>query len=176
MKNKLFILLVTTVMSIMTGIAQEENRPVEKKITFGIRGGVNGSYIGDIGEDFFSSELYGGIFTETRLSKKWSIQNELNVSFSGDFIFVEIPILLKYNFSDKLSILAGPRLDVNAKPKHVTFSSPLGISAELGIQYNINKHLFIEARYDYGFTNSSKIFGNNLVDANNFRVGLGFKF
>ncbi|WP_299675230.1 porin family protein [uncultured Dokdonia sp.] len=174
MKNTLFILLLFIVANTTSVIAQEEETDRENKTTFGIRGGINGSF----SRDFTEIEFHGGLFAETRLSKHWSIQNELNVSYGGvGNISLGVPIFIKYHFTDKFSVFGGPRLDVDISRGFITqfndptrLPSPVGLSAEIGAQYNITKRFFVEARYNYSIINTSRLNNNNL------QIGFGFKF
>ncbi len=178
MKNKLFILLTLIVVNVTSITAQEEETDKKNTTTFGIRGGINGSF----SKSFFETEFYGGLFAETRLSKHWSIQNELNVSYGGsNDTSLGVPIFIKYYFTDKFSVFGGPRLDVNISRgfinqvngpvnSFIRLPSPVGLSAEIGGQYNITKRFFVEARYNYSIINAPRL------DNNNLQIGFGFKF
>ena len=78
----------------------------------------------------------------------------------------------------------GPKLDIlvdnlasdldNSYNKFKT----LGISADMGVQFEIYRRFFAETRYSYGFTEQVNDY---FLDINNgkrntFRVGIGYRF
>jgi len=111
--KKTIIVLITAFLFTFTAFAQEEENHQKNTTTFGIKGGVSFNTIrGDDG--FASTDFYASFFSTTRLSEKWSFQNELGVSIIDDVTFIEVPLLFKYHITDKWSIFAGPRLDFRA--------------------------------------------------------------
>ncbi|WP_282147953.1 outer membrane beta-barrel protein [Algibacter lectus] len=75
-------------------------------------------------------------------------------------------------------------MEINTKDDSIfrgSSSESLAASLTLGTQYNINKHWFIEARYNYGLADKHVV-NNNLNEApilgnkNNFSFGVGYKF
>lgn len=162
--------------------AQEDNNELKNKTTFGVKGGLNFSYLaspnneGLIGEDF-----YGGFFSETRLNKKWSFQSELLYSNSIYYRFVEIPLSLKYHINDKWSVFGGVSLDFSIDDRNIEDSTieSLGLSAVLGTQYNFSDKFFIEGRFNLGITNQINKLDNNNYNSYTkhlFRIGLGYRF
>ena len=158
--------------------SQEQNQFTKNQTTFGFKGGLNQSYISANNTPGYQGlEFYGGFFSETRLSEKWSFQNELLFSFTDDYHFIEVPLFLKYNFNEKLSLFVGPKLDflVDEVSDGEKFD-PLGLSLEIGVQYNFAKRFFVEGRYGYSFTNQVD-FGEFYSGARRtLRFGVGYKF
>lgn len=149
------------------------------KTTFGVKVGLNQSYISvqNNTDGYQGLEAYGGFFAETRLSKKWSFQNELLFSFTDDYHFIEVPVLLKYHINDKFSIFAGPKLDFLINEQSVGERlNPFGVSLELGAQYNFSKRFFVEVRYGYGLTEQINIENFYSGARRTLRLGIGFKF
>jgi len=111
---------------------------------------------------------------------KWSFQNELEFTITNGFLFIEIPFVLKYHVNKKWSIFAGPRLDIllNDKSTYATdvHLKTFGVSADVGIQYEISKKLFIEARYSHRFTNQIEFGGFDATNRRTFRIGVGYRF
>jgi outer membrane protein with beta-barrel domain len=155
---------------------------------FGFIGGLNHSVVN--GKDsmgaktgYIGTELYGGFFADSRLGSKWNLENELLFSWTDDYHFIEVPIHLKYKFSDKWAAFFGPKLDFIADDDNDPFESNynfrnFGVSADLGIQYNILKRLFAEGRFSKSFTQQIT---DHFLDINNgkrntFRIGAGFRF
>lgn len=170
---KKITLLVVTLFFIYGASAQEEETVIPFKTKFGVKGGV--SFISDINNEDYYSTPYIGVFAETRLSRKWSLQNE--VLFSPTDSFLEIPILIKYHINDKFEVFLGPKLDLllDNSSRLPNPDSPINLSAEAGIQYNISKRFFVEGRYSKGLTDPR--FGLNRQGAiDTFKAGIGFKF
>ena len=150
-----------------------------KPVTFGVKGGMNHSYIySKYGSGFNGYEWYAGAFLDTRLSNKWSIQNELLVSISDFKTYLEIPVVLKYKINNKFSVFAGPKLDIRTE-KDYAFGrrSNLGLSTDLGLEYHFNKHFFIESRIGQSFRRTVQLnSGGTSGYRRTFRVGVGYKF
>jgi len=186
--RKLFFLLAISAGCLQTLSAQEINDFIENKTTFGIKGGLQQDYLNPSARINFSELVaYAGFFTEVRLGRRFSLQNEVFYS-TNRRNSISTPVLLKYYFNKKWSIMAGPRFDMATNNSfRATHTSPFAISLDLGAQYNINKRLFIEARYSRGLTNSRNIIypNPNLTNStpyydtvwrNSVTFGMGYKF
>lgn len=160
-----------------------------KKTDFGIKGGVNLSHIVGIDSDgeltgYVGTELYVSLFSDSKLTERWSIENEILFSYTDDYHFIEIPVHTKYNLFKKWYVFLGPKLDFildndnDYFERHIYRFKNFGISIESGIQYHLSKRGFVELRYSKGLTQQI----NNLVlDINNakrntLRIGIGIKF
>jgi len=155
--------------------AQEDKQLILGKTNFGIKGGGNLGYIDGINDGI---SFYGGLFAETRLSKTWSLQNELIFSVNN-YPFLEIPIFLKYHIGGRFSIFGGPKLDILLADSQIrNGASVLGLSAEIGVEYQLSKSIFFEARYSHGITNQIPNFNadRSLSRTSNLRFGIGYKF
>ncbi|WP_430409593.1 porin family protein [Kordia sp.] len=178
MKKQLLITLFCFVCICITN-AQEITKPVGKQTTFGFKVGLSGNHFGNQFNDSFTGvEFYAGLFLETSLSENFSIQNELLFStFTDSYDFIEVPILLKYKISDKFSLFAGPKLDFLINESNDLFQfKPLGISAEIGVQYNISKRFFLEGRYSHSFTKQVNVRSGSSEALRTLRFGVGFRF
>jgi hypothetical protein len=150
---------------------------------FGFKAGVNFSDV--TGTDFITQEdsgyagtaLYGGFFVDTKIANKWSIQNELTFSSTDVYSYLELPVLLKRRFTKKWSAFAGPQV-AYVFDYADSVENNFGIGLDFGIQYDLPKDFFIEARYGLGFTEH---FNENFLGIENakrsvLRVGVGIKF
>lgn len=195
MKIKLIFLLFFLGLSFCL-MAQEQ----EKKLSLGIKAGGNYSmYLGteDLG-------VYGGVQLQTRLGRRLYLQNELLVSSTDDIYFLEIPILLKYKFSEKLYGLGGIKgsLPLNNQEKYneKEFESYGGYegydyfltdfygfksSIVVGVQHYISKKFFIEGNFSFGlFKNMSEIYHVNSTGYREYsetrihtaKAGIGYTF
>lgn len=157
-----------------------------QKITFGFKGGINISRIHATDIDgsrsgYAGAELYGGFFADTRMSTKLNLGTELIFSYTDSYHFIELPVHLKYNIKEKWNLMAGLKLDYIADGmsdfNYDNFKR-VGISGEIGSQYQINQLFFAEVRYAHGFTPqiNSQGFGFYNGYRNTFRLGLGINF
>jgi len=125
----------------------------------------------------FSSSINANrIILNTKITEKWSFQNELIFTRIDENQFVEIPILLKYSFTKRWSVFFGPKLDFNILNKYgiATNRSPnFGISSEFGTHYNFDNHFFGEIKFDYNFT---KKMANSALGFKNINKGQAIKF
>jgi opacity protein-like surface antigen len=177
MKNLCFTTLLICFISFAT--AQDSTNVDNKNFQFGLRHGYSLSDISDGYNVLSETNLYVGAFFETKLSKRLSLQLETNYSRSA---LLEIPLLLKYKITDKFQLYAGPQLDLSLgnNNRNGFEDEDFGASLVFGLQYNMSKHWFVEARYTYGisdqfiFNEFSTVpsFGNK----QSFGVGLGYKF
>ncbi len=157
----------------------------EKITTFGIKAGLNKSYIVSENKDFYTGlELYVGFFSDAKLNNKLNLQNEIVFSYTDDYHFIEIPVLIKYKIKKKWSFFLGPKLDFILDNDNDPFEAiayrfkNFGISVTLGIQYDISKRFFSEIRYGHSFTAQVDDLILELFNSKRrtVRVGFGFKF
>lgn len=194
MKLKITILLFLGFSFCLT--AQEQ----EKRLSFSIKAGGNYStFLGmeDLG-------VYGGVQLQTRLGQRLYLQNELLISSTDDIYFMEIPILLKYKFSEKLYGLGGIRgsLPLNNQEKYnqkefeasggyegydyfVTDFDGFKSSLDVGVQHYISKKLFIEGIFSFGlfksmsetyYINDTGYSETSETRFHRFKAGIGYVF
>ncbi|BAO77117.1 porin family protein [Winogradskyella sp. PG-2] len=180
MKNLCFTTLLIFTISIATATAQDSTALKKKKFDFGIRHGYSIWDVNASNSGLSDTNLYVGLFLETRLSKKLSIQLEANYSHSN---LLELPVLLKYRISDKFEIYGGAQLEVSLDDniQEAFKNKRLGTSLVLGAQYNINTHWFIDARYTHGLTNQIRVFNGFDTESiygkkSTVNFGVGYKF
>ena len=180
-------IVLTILLSSITFIAHSEQieptKDDQKQRTFGFKGGlnhsvINGHELDDTKTGYVGYEVYGSLFSNSKLNDKLNLENEVLVSFTDEYLFIEIPIHLKYKFHDKWTFLMGPKIDfIPSELTHYEIK-PMGVSAELGVQYDINKRYFAELRVSKGFTKQVNDFVLEIYDGkrNTFRFGLGINF
>jgi hypothetical protein len=178
----------TTILLILffSSSAQADKKIITTR--FGFKGGLNHSVVNgkdSIGAEtgYIGTELYGGFFSDSKLGPKWNLENELLFSWTDDYHFVEIPIHLKYKFTKKWAAFAGPKMDIIVDDDNDPFESSyqfrnFGVSADLGIQFNISNRFFAEGRFSKSFT---KQITDHFLDINDgkrntFRIGGGLRF
>ena len=160
---------------------------VEKnKFRFGIKGGYNHTVINGLETNgaktgFVGSTIYGSLFVEKEIAGNEFFNTGFIFSWVNDWHFIEIPFHLRQMLNKQISIFGGLKLDLAAdkfdKSKEST-SKFLGISAEVGGQYNFSNHLFAESEYSIGISKSfnDSFFDINNGRRNNFRIGVGYIF
>ena len=134
MKN--FILIVSIFLFVTFTYSQEK----AKKTTMYFEEGV------------FKNSLV----VNTKLSNKWSFENKLQVSYTNYFNQIEIPITLKFNITDKLSLFAGPKINYMKVTDvfNVTPYKNFSIMAQTGARYDFTKDFFGEIKYEYDLINN----------------------
>jgi len=179
-KNKTMKVFATLLLLSMTITVSAQN---VKSTLFGFKVGLNNSVINGVELDgdktgFVGYELYGGFFSNSKLNDKFNLENELLFSYTDEYVFIEIPIHLKYNIYEKWSVLMGSKMDIIPNELNGHEIKPMGISAEIGVQYDINKKFFAELRTSKGLTKQV----NDLLleihegKRNTYRFGLGINF
>ena len=97
-------------------------------------------------------------------------------SLYGETSMIEVPILLKYPLSEKLSMVIGTKFELYKLRGFMT--NDFGISGSLGMQYDFNEKTFIQALFNYQLKEANKvqqIYYNSGSKAS-FKVRTGFKF
>jgi hypothetical protein len=156
-----------------------------KRLTsFGFKGGVNRSVINGkepngTATGFIGVEMYAALFAETELKNNWRFENELLYSFTDDYHFLEIPIHIEYKVIKNTFIFAGPKVDlVVSNDDEIYDFNTLGVSIDLGAQYEFTKRILVEFRYSKGLFPQVNDYALDIYDGrrNTLRLGLGFKF
>ncbi|MGN7820377.1 porin family protein [Chitinophaga sp. 22536] len=148
----------------------------QKKVTYGLKGGLNLSN-NNAEFDFFRAGIYAGGFTEIKLNKHWAIQPELlyyrNQSpglvylAADDHLargkrkedYIAIPLIVKYYIKPKLYVEAGPEVNflLNAKEdvpgrsyNTIGHYNRLNVSGSIGVGYQLPHGFGVNARYSLG--------------------------
>ncbi|WP_194766452.1 hypothetical protein [Tamlana sp. I1] len=88
-------------------------------------------------------------FNEYRINDDWTFKGERETRLETDYSVYEFPLLLKYNISDKLSFLVGPKINVYNDINGAGIPTASGV---LGVQYDATENLLIEAKFNQRFT------------------------
>ncbi|WP_438711960.1 porin family protein [Aquimarina muelleri] len=160
MRKKILFLATFFIFGTLLSNAQEAS--------YGIRIGANLSSISsnDIPKDLEDSRfgIIVGFLAEYPVTEKWSVQPEFQYSSLGNddkslnVDYLQVPIFLKYNFSDLFNIHIGPQVGLKIweweddniiETKFNTFN----IAAIGGIGVNITENFFADLRYGFGLSN-----------------------
>lgn len=175
---------------VFTSYSQTEE---PKKSTFGVRAGINMSSLSinphitfsnnNYGDGTYAtSTIYGSFFSNFKLNERLSLQPEIGATYSDDLIFVEVPLFLNYDFSNKFTGFFGPKYSylANGNYNNALFTTRSSFALDLGIRYNITKKLFIDASCSVHLTSQKQTYFEpfNTVEyyRNELRFGLGYRF
>ena len=187
MKNQIKFLAAVAVATLSLTNVQAQTNSGESQ--FGIKGGVNFSniYSTDVDDNNVLTSFNAGVYATFPVGDILSIQPEILYSRKGGELiydnaiasgkaqfklnYIEVPVLLKVNITDNLSVHAGPyfaylvdasvsndaggdSLDFNDDYNNDDFNKfDIGISSGIGFDF---KSLGIGARYNYGFSTIGK--------------------
>ena len=133
------------VLNVQTGFTQS-------KTDFGIKGGLNLTFIkvpeASFGDNIeVKSGYYGGFFIAIPIDSNLSIEPEVLYVGLNDFRFINAPIYLKYQASNKFYILIGPSLNYFVD----FFSNKFKVRADLSVAYQFTKAFDVHLKYALGF-------------------------
>lgn len=169
--------LVLLLMLTMINVAQSQ-------LQLGVKAGINVANV-----DYKNSEnkniirFNTGLVSQIDFNSTFFLRPELIYSVKGwgfddgsmNLHYLNVPVLLGYKPTTKLSVLLGPELGylirTVRKPESPNFDSPyekIDYGISIGTSYNVAKSTAIEVRYTYGFDTLLKGFTR---DANNNPTG-----
>ncbi|MEM8928249.1 MAG: outer membrane beta-barrel protein [Bacteroidota bacterium] len=129
----------------------------------------------DTGGFFDSSDSELGLFFgggyNFEISEEIDIEPSLLFSIVDDLTSLYIPVMAKYNISEKFNVQAGPQINYLLEDLP---DGEFGLDFAFGGAYNIDSNWFLEARYGIQISRGGD-FGD-LVDINTFTVGGGYRF
>lgn len=155
------------------------NKAYAQKTNFGVKAGINISNLTKTESD--SKNLIGfhiGIISEIKFTDKVSLLPELLYSKQGvktnslgklELDYITLPVLLKNNIVGGLSAQIGPQFAFLLED--IEKVSVFDFSTVIGVGYEINSLLFIQARYNLGIT---KIVNNSKNSV--FQLSIVYKF
>ena len=164
---------------------------VNGQTSFGVKGGVNVSYMNiDMRESLVS--FHAGLFSRIALSEQAFLQPELLYSVKGakfpeyfypfdmnfTFNYISMPILFGWKATKNFSIMAGPEISYLADaqlevgeygPDGTDGFSTWDFCLDLGVAYQITKGLGVDLRFGYGLVDVVNIL---FTDANGQTVAV----
>lgn len=120
---------------------------------------------------------FSSYFSEYRLRPNLVLRAEnMETNFGGfntSYRVKEFPLLAKYSFAEKFSVLFGPTTNLLLKNGTI---EDVSTSGTLGVHYHVNESLLMEARFNYNLSNESP-FKQSLPSTNSlFKLGAKYKF
>lgn len=184
---------------------------LDAQVSYGIKSGVNLSTIREKNIDYdFKTGFYAGGFANIKFAEKFAFQPEVLFSMQGakienlqttellgdDIIttapidienklyYLNIPLMVKYYFLEKLNFEFGPQIGFAFKNEITTKSEELGefsgepdtnidLGVNIGLEYNFYKGLAAGVRYNTGLT---KIRKDSDYRNNNSVISLGLSY
>ncbi len=163
-----------------------------QELDLGIKAGANFANITDASGLSNKTGFQAGVFGGIKFTDKVGIQADLLYSQQGaefdfgkfDLTYLNVPVVLKYYLIQGLNIQAGPQFgfivdddilidlgDVTADAKAESFD----LSGVVGAGYDFPFGIRLDARYNFGLTDVSKMSG---TDGKNsvFSLALGYSF
>ncbi|WP_310991698.1 porin family protein [Aequorivita marina] len=161
-------------------------------IDLGVKAGANFANISDASNLSNKTGFQAGLFAGIKFTDKVGVQADLLYSQQGadfklgdfDLTYINVPVVLKYYLFKGLNIQAGPQFgfivddkisvdlgDVYTDAKAEEFD----LSGVVGAGYDFPFGIRLDARYNFGLTDVSKVDG---VDGKNsvFSLALGYSF
>lgn len=127
----------------------------------------------------------GGTFNATSTDVGTST---VEVEDKTTFGTLQVPLLGKYNVTNNLALAAGVNFgaiisaksnykDSSGVEKETDFKenvNTFNIAPLIGLEYNLENKMFVDARYNFGISNISKIASKETISF--LQVGIGYKF
>lgn len=95
-----------------------------------------------------TSLFYSKFFYEFKINEHLNFRFEKHKYNTEEHVLYEFPLLLKYNYKDKLNLLFGPRLDV-LKSNTTGRYKNVSLYSVFGIDKNVTKDFSMEASFNY---------------------------
>ncbi|WP_353780038.1 outer membrane beta-barrel protein [Winogradskyella sp. 3972H.M.0a.05] len=131
-------------------------------VKYGVKAGMSISNMDYEGTPIVRNEhrngFVFGVFIEYGLTEKLSLVPELQFSGEGANLegfrndYINLPVLLKYTFFEKLGLGIGPQAGLKVNKKNDGFKNMV-FSGVGYIEYAITDEFALDARYNYGFSN-----------------------
>ena len=179
--KKLNVVMILFLMMFQTSYSQS--------VKFGVKAGLN--YANTTGSEIKTDAItnyHAGLIAEISLVEGFAIQPELIYSTQGstyktvdkdimnELGYITIPVLLKINLSDNISLELGPQagfLLIEKNKFDPEKTETFDFTANAGLGLKITKSLFAQARYGLGLT---EIKPDSKIKNSVFQVSLGFLF
>ncbi len=107
--------------------------------------------------------IFAGGFVTIGLSEKFAFQPEVLFIAVTDYNMVNVPLLGRYSFTNKIHAVAGPSLVYALDATEDEFK----LNVDLGGSYDITDHIEGNIKYSYGFGD---------VSVSGLFIGVGYKF
>lgn len=143
-----------------------------------VKAGLNVTNVSHIPTNKNKPSFHAGVVGEFHLTDFFSLQGELMYSRQGCRLskekgwkhrarvnYLNLPVLVKMNVWNELSVEVGPQFGIllNSVEKYgnsdkiykqrIHSMNPVDLSLAVGVSYNIDKTMYVSARYNFGLSN-----------------------
>lgn len=187
---------------LFTGILSSHAQVDSDMVMWGVKAGANFATItgSDFDSPDSRTGFHAGLVAEVPFSERFSVQPELYYSQQGFKIgenkagkasyhldYIHVPVLAKFFLVRGFNIHAGPQIGFNVNDE-ISYDTDFGsgdfdnknsdikdidFSILAGVEYKFDVGVFLNARYNYGFTELTK---NSDAKNSVFQVGVGYMF
>ncbi|MDB2462632.1 hypothetical protein N9W61_00815 [Algibacter sp.] len=120
---------------------------------------------------------FSNYFSEYKLNENWVLRAEnIETNFGGlgaTYMVKDVPLLAKYNISEKFSVLFGPTLNlllINGAVEDVT------TSGTIGVQYDFTESFLMEARFNQNLSSETSLQTKLPTTNSLLKLGAKYKF
>lgn len=155
---------------------------------YGIKGGLNFSNFGADadGTDARISPYIGAFLMhpiannitfqpELLISTKGAEQDGWNYDYTYKLTYLDIPLMFKYAINNSFNINAGPQVGFLISSKEEMYNT-FELALNLGLGYDFESGLGIDARYNIGLTNIADYNDDTRITNNVLQLGVNYKF
>ena len=166
---------------------------------FGVKVGANyTSFRGDVEQISYKPSFHVGGVAEITINDSFSFQPEILYSVQGyqskddaslktNYNYIQVPLLLKYFVKDLVTLDGGPQVGYLISTTQTNgyeeiigdqkeFSNSLDYGFNLGVTYEMDSGIFLQARYNFGFANVLKKETNAKAYNSVMQISMGYKF
>jgi len=154
------------------------------KASFSILAGLNQTSISKSSDSnssfrgtYSDLEWYAHFNTDLSFNEHWGGVIGIGIATADQTTFLELPIVLTYNFNEKWKVFLGSQGDfILNEASDTVYYKHAGLSGVLGIEYYIIPQIFIDLRTTRGIVEQIKIENQYGGKRSTFRLGIGYKF
>lgn len=92
--------------------------------------------------------IYSNYFLEFKINDNWNLKLENHTYSFKKHTLYEFPLLFKYKFKDKVSLLLGPKLDLLKNNTSGRYTD-VYLYSSLGVEKEVLKNISIQGLYNY---------------------------
>lgn len=160
---KKILLSILAVVAFGTANAQETKFGVKAGVDFASSKAKYDLGFGEVEVTGSETGFFIGGFASIGISETFAVQPEVLYVAITDFNFVSVPVLAKYTFAEKFSLMAGPSFNYYLDAEEDEFK----VNVDLGAMYQISESFDVNAKYSLGFGD---------VQVSGVFLGVGYTF
>jgi hypothetical protein len=167
--------IVSNTIGLNTGMKsvsnKDDSKALKSNLGFKIAYANNNFVYADYG-DFGNNGISLGFTYDSNPIGKLGLRTEFLYSINEELSHINIPVLVKYSFSKKFSVVLGPSLTHIMNDDNDDFAF-VSLGLDYGLSYDIGTKLFLDLRFSKGLNE----IGSNLETKYKSRtLGIGYRF